>query len=334
MFYPERFPTQRHTQCGVCVTGSVHPTPIRSHPSKKEKGTNILHTSLTLFLLQANVHLKTKMVMQKVIVSVILGAVQAQMSCSSVKSEYQSHDCCDSSSNNVSTLHFCASTAWPVQWTKVGIIGSHKSGITIAQSKETLRWTLNEGFKTWYGKTWSEMQTQAIQGVPEVENNDLEVSVSSHTVNSADWEFAQRAFMFPGCNPESGADKDDAVDVCVAMYNDPTLTTHTIGSCTMTTQYGPAFGIDPTYPIDAFHYDEWLQVHESESQGMFDQAWRDAFKQNTYVYSKCKAMIAASQWTLDPMTSLGLVSERFEPRIVIYGGATDLKKANKIPCVS
>lgn len=263
------------------------------------------------------------------LLATIAGVAHSQTTCAAVKAEYRSADCCGTPTNNVSALHACESTAYPVQWTKVGILGS-KDNQTKTEAKISLSYVLNDVFYGMFGKTWSDMQTQSIQGVPEQENTLLEESISSHTVKSAqEWYDAQAAFMFDGCT-----NKQDAVDVCVAMYNDANLTTHTQGGCTMARMQGMAFGIVAGSFIEAFHYDEWLQIHVSDAEGILDAAWRDKFKHTTYVSQKCKAVIAETQWHSPPISTLGLQDARFEPRIVIYGGATDTKKVNKFPCVS
>jgi predicted small secreted protein len=226
-------------------------------------------------------------------------------------------------------LHHCTSTNHPLQWTKIGIVGK-SPGNTITQAKISLTKLLEEEFVKWFGMSWTDMQTQAIHGVPEEQSGpNIEVAVSSHTVNdAATWVIADS--LLTGCNTVSGASKEDAVAVCHYLYANPTTSTKTIGSCTMG-QGG--FGIYPSpAPIDAFHVDEWFQIHIDDSIGVLNAAWRTQSKQNTYVINKCKALIAEGTWDTPPIASLNLTDSQFWPRFTIYGGPTDIKKKYKSPC--
>ena len=273
----------------------------------------------------------------------------AQTTCKSVKDAYQDAQCCpEGSSPNdfVSSLYSCDGISGnPVQWTKMAVMGS-SPGKSIRNAKDDI-YAFLEGdtfkFAT-KGPGWSGMQVQDIGGVPENWGEwypHLEVAISSHTIiNATTWKTTDALSNFAGCDLASGTTKEVAVDACLYMYNHPEIISYTADStCTVERYNGLAFGLIAGDSIGAFHYDEMLQIHDSDKEVAMDSEWRENFKFNTHVKTYCQAKIAAQRdkatsWDLDPIATLALDAYRFTPRIYFYGGENDIKKEYKSPCRS
>ena len=264
------------------------------------------------------------------------------LKCADVKSIYQTNECCGASvPKTVSGISRCpSSTGQPVQWSKEGIFG--KTGThSLADAKASIHYLLDELFPTMpanEGRSWGDMQVQQFNGVPVdvAPNPTISHSMSSHTlIDARIWSNALQGYSFPGCNIASGATKSDAVAVCKHLYLNPTATEYQQGSCFMK-QYDPskyqfAFNFNPAAPIDAFHYNEWLQISASDAASSLNAEWRANAVQNLYVWSKCGAELAEVTWDTPPIATLGLVDQLFNMRILVYDGLDDIFKG-KYPC--